>query len=106
MSKIQPSGNWDVIENLRSECEILQTENELLRKRIVDLKNRITELEDKNNLLLWDVFNECWLSDKNPGWTRPMNSREIEACVELEELGKLEKHPTKDLWRKKKVNKK
>lgn len=67
------------------EVERLQSENERLRERVEEL--------------LWDVLHDCRVT--MTGWYRPATKRQEEACRELERMGKLDKHPDKDWWRKK-----
>jgi len=58
--------------------------------------------------LCWSLFEVCEKTTRAeppgmPGnWHKPKLPIEKDACRELERLGKLEKHPERDWWRRRK----
>jgi hypothetical protein len=68
----------------------LQRENEALRERIRELESRLEEM-------YWCRFYEC--PKKENGYRLPIISDEVEACEELEKMGKLVKHDKMYWWR-------
>lgn len=64
-------------------------------------KGDVAELEARVGELCFVLWWGCPKAEKEPEYRMPISSDEVEACEELERLGKLERHATKPWWKEK-----